>query len=138
MQRLDNLVPVGQENTNLGLRKDLQEDILKGALGSPRSDIHEKSNGEEGRRLDKYGDSGFVQPANAGCSAHGIPNIFSMQDESCNDHKYEDDVECRGDRKVWGAEVDCLVKGHSGTGWSAGLVNEENSRRCAGRISLVS
>lgn len=37
----------------------------------------------------------------------GLINGPAMQGESCNDHESEEDVECKGDRVIWGTEVAC-------------------------------
>ena len=79
-----------------------------------------------------------LQSGSAGCSAHDVTNVLSMQDKSCNDHKCEEDVECKANRKVWGTEVDCRVKGFDSTVCSRGLVNEEDPRRYTGGVSLMS
>ena len=112
-----------------------EEDILGVIRGTPRSNEQQKTNGIKGRRLDEHGDDGHVQSgSSSGPVPHGISNIPAVHDEPYDDHDCEDDVDRKGNRKVWNAEVNCDGVPKTIV-WLCGLVDEHGTHRC---VSIVS
>ena len=95
-----------KNSTNLSLAKDRGKYIGNITLGTPRSDKYQSTNGIKGRRLNKHGDDGIIQSARSGSSSNGNLKVLPVQEESYDDHEREEDVDCKGDRKVWIIEVE--------------------------------
>ena len=93
-----------QDTTNLSLCGDKWEDIPTGAGEIRCHNICQKSACVKGTGLDKHADDGFVQSTSFDCVPHSIPNVLIVQDESCDDREGEEDIEQKGNCKVWGSD----------------------------------
>lgn len=65
----------------------------------------QKSGSIKGTRLDKHCDDGRVQPDSSVGSPGGLSNIPAMQDESCDNHGGEKDIERKADQVVCSADT---------------------------------
>lgn len=72
-------IAVQEENvTNLSGNENLEEDIRNVVVGSPQSDIEERTDRIKGRRLYKHVYDGLVQPAGSGRCPQSFPEVPSM------------------------------------------------------------
>ena len=117
-----------KNKTNLSLSEGRQKDLRNPTPHAPRHNEQQRSNSAKGRRLDEDGHNRRVHPVFSGLSTQGSLDVPSVQDESCNDHKREEDVERNGNRKVRNAGADCQ-RGPNAT-QLRNLVDKYDSHRC--------
>jgi hypothetical protein len=94
-----------QSGTNLDLWEAGGEGAPNETTGGPRSNEQQKSNRVKGTRLDKRGNNGPVQSIDSNRSVHGPSEVPVEQEQSCDDHEREENVECDGNRIVWNLVV---------------------------------
>lgn len=92
-----------KEDTHLSLNEDWEENIRKSTVESPRSNNKEKADGVKGTGFNKYGDDGLTHTYSPGEPM--ADDCSHMQGDPYDDHECEEDVERKGNRKVYGAKV---------------------------------
>ena len=103
---LDNHTGKISSSTHLDLRSCNEDDIPSGTTGGPQPHEQHEGNRVNGTGLDKRGDDDPVQPANSDWRIHGVPHAPVEQEETCDDHECEDNVEREGNRKVWNLVIE--------------------------------
>ena len=115
------------ESTNLSVTKEGREEICHVVPGTPRSNKQQRANSIEGTRLDEHDDNGLAQSTDFSYP-QGSASVPGVQDEPDGDHEGEEDVERKGNRKVWNNRP-------AVAGQLCELVDKHGTHRCTNGVS---
>lgn len=82
-----------KNNTNLSLSEDRKEEKLTWIVGAPRCDRWQKNDSVKNSRFDELDYHGPVQSPSSGWDPSGLSNISTVQSDSYNSHKREENVQ---------------------------------------------
>ena len=127
---------VRENATDLNPTEDRGEDQREVTVGSPRSDVQQKSDGVKRGRLDERGDHSLVNSANPGCGTRSLANVPAVQDQSNDNHEREQDVERNGNRVVRNGDVDADRVSVGNIRRLHCLIDEQDPHCCASATSV--